>query len=107
MAQYEQSLMKCKALETEWIFSGHQSPFQQHALEIEQKLSKIKRKEQRVIDAVRKGYSTTEEIARKLYGRKLEDEVSLVLSEVIGYLRYAVDRGNIKKTMKEEWHFYL
>lgn len=108
VAQYEQSLLKCKVLETDWVFSGHQSPFQQHELEFEQKLSRIKRKEQRVIDIVGKGYSTTEEIARKLYGRKIETEISLVLSEVIGYLRYAEDRGNIKKEMKNgEWHFYL
>lgn len=108
VAQYEQSLMKCKTLETDWLFPGHQAPFGQHELEIEQKLSRIKRKEQRVIEIIEKGYSTTKEIGRKMYGRKLETQVSLVLSEVIGYLRYAEDRGNIKKVMKNgEWHFYL
>nr|WP_106779559.1 MBL fold metallo-hydrolase [Lysinibacillus timonensis] len=106
VSQYQQSLIHCRELETEWMFPGHQNPFQQHELEIGKKLNRIERKEKRIIEAVAKGHQDTLSIAYALYGKKVEIITSLVLSEVIGYLEFAVARGNLSKTkVNSQWKF--
>lgn len=106
VSQYRESLLKLNALEAEWIFPGHEKIFQNHNLEIDNKLKKMDRKEQRIIDAVRNGNNKTVEIARAIYGKKVETQTFFVLSEVIGYLEYAIGRGKLAKEMRDgEWFF--
>ena len=106
MAQYENSLLTCKSIPTSWLFPGHQEPFNNHAEIVDQKLSRVQEKCQRVVAVVRKGHSDLLAIAKEIYGSKLEQEFILVLSEVIGYLEYARGKGYISKKMKNgQWHF--
>lgn len=104
--QYEDSLKKSLELPTTWIFPGHQHPFQNHRVEIEKKLQRLKRKEARIVETVEKGYQTTLEIAEALYHKRVEREFLFIMSEVIGYLDYAISKGKIEKTMRNgQWHF--
>lgn len=106
VSQYYQSLLDCFKLETDWMFPGHEEPFQQHQDEIQIKFNRIERKEKRVIDAVAKGHRDTLSIAYEIYGKRLEVMANLILSEVIGYLEFAVARGNLFKTMEQgQWKF--
>lgn len=108
VSQYQQSLFTCREIETEWMFPGHQNPFLQHELEIERKLSRMEKKERRVIDAVANRLQDTVSIAYNLYGKKVDTLTSLVLSEVIGYLEFAVTRGNLSKRMDNgQWVFQV
>lgn len=107
VAQYEQSLLKCNHLATKWIFPGHQDPFQQHNVEIQKKLQRIQKKENRVIEAIGKGHHRMIDVAKSLYGNRIEkEEFSLILSEVIGYLEYATNRGKLVRKMRNgQWYF--
>ena len=106
IAQYEQSLKRCKDIDTSIIFPGHQPPFDEHGLVIHKKLQRIQQKSERVVEIVKNGHHVTKDIAYQMYREKLEKSFSLVMSEVIGYLEYCVSNGKLTKIkQKGEWYF--
>ena len=106
VSQYEASLRKSLSLHTNWVFAGHENVFQHHEQEIEKKLERIKKKESRIVEAVGNGCQTTIDIADALYGKRVEKEFVFIISEIIGYLEYAISRGKIEKRMVNgQWHF--
>ncbi|MEK4228564.1 MBL fold metallo-hydrolase [Solibacillus sp. FSL H8-0538] len=106
VAQYEESLKRCRKLATSVVFAGHQAPFSNHAEIIEKNLARIARKYERIVRVVENGHHQAMDIAHALYGERLEKEFSLIMSEVIGYLYYAERQCKLSKTMKDgEWVF--
>ncbi|MEL4024225.1 MBL fold metallo-hydrolase [Lysinibacillus endophyticus] len=106
VTQYESSLSKSLPLYTNWVFAGHENIFQHHEKEIENKFERIKKKESRIIEAVGNGYQVTADIAEALYGKRIENLFVFIISEIIGYLEYAISRGKIEKRMiNGQWHF--
>ncbi|WP_332650459.1 MBL fold metallo-hydrolase [Lysinibacillus sp. 54212] len=106
VAQYEQSLLKCQALDASLIFPGHQQPFSNHKIVIDEKLNRIATKCERIVEVIKDGHHQALQIAYAMYGPKLQKEFPLVMSEVIGFLAYAESKQKISKTMKDgEWYF--
>ncbi|SOB91990.1 glyoxylase-like metal-dependent hydrolase (beta-lactamase superfamily II) [Ureibacillus xyleni] len=106
VSQYENSLQKSLKLSTSWVFAGHENLFQNHTLEIQKKLQRMQKKETRIIEAVEKGYHITMDIAEALYGKRVKKEFIFIISEVIGYLEYAISRGKLEKRMENgQWYF--
>lgn len=108
VAQYEQSLLKCQALEGSMIFPGHQNPFSNHQKVVDEKLGRIATKCERIVEVIKGGHHQALSIAHVMYGPKLLNQFPLVMSEVIGFLAYAERQQKISKTMQNgEWYFEL
>lgn len=95
------SLRKCQQLSISMMFPGHQLPFADYVEVTQFYIDRIMRKCERLVAAIRDGYTTVLELAYAIYGQKTDLVFSLVMSEIIGYVVFAQSKDYIK-TVKGE-----
>ena len=105
--QYRNSLELCLKYDVSTVFSGHQQVFSDLPEIIQKNLSRIEYKLNRVTKKVIEGNETILQLASAIYGERMNKEMTLILSEIIGYTMYAEMMGELKRVQKETgWHFY-
>lgn len=106
VTQFLSSLKKCQALDINYVFSGHQSIFSDIEKVIENNISKIDYKFNRLIGKIEEGNSTITQLAFSIYGNRVQKEETLILSDIIGYISYAESLGKIKCIQGKQGIFF-
>ncbi|MEG0386069.1 MAG: MBL fold metallo-hydrolase [Solibacillus sp.] len=105
--QYRKSLERCLKYDVSTVFAGHQQVFSDLPEVIQKNIARIKFKLNRVTKKVKEGNETILQLASAIYGDRMKNETTLILSEIIGYTIYAEMMGEVKRAQKENgWHFY-
>lgn len=105
--QYRNSLELCLDYDVSTVFAGHQQIFSNLPEIIQKNLARIEYKLNRITTKVMEGNETILQLAEAIYGERIYKEMTLILSEIIGYTMYAEMMGKVKCVQKETgWHFY-
>nr|WP_236035224.1 MBL fold metallo-hydrolase [Alkalihalobacterium elongatum] len=108
LVDYKNSLKAFIDVNVDFVFSGHGELIQDPKKLIEMRLSKIKKKSEKVKGLIDSGITTGSELAKHLYQRHYSTQFALVMSEVIGHLDALESDGQIEKTMRAgAWHYRL
>lgn len=107
LMQYIKSFNKLLKLDVDIIYPGHYKPiYNGHEL-VESRLAGIVRKADEILEAIKLGYQTGNDLALYFYKDKYESEFELVLSEIIGHLDYLENKNKVNKVMKNRvWNYY-
>lgn len=95
LSQYEHSLKRILDLQVKKIYPGHGKIIHEPKLVIQQKLDRLKEKENIILSSIT-GRTTAAEIAKKVYQDKYEKLFPLVMSKVIGHLDQLVHLKKLK-----------
>jgi glyoxylase-like metal-dependent hydrolase (beta-lactamase superfamily II) len=107
LVQQKQSLEKCLSLDVEYVFSGHGLVIEHPVELIKKRLKEIDEKVNMYINIIKSGISIPSDMAQFRFKEKYERQFFNVMSEVIGYLDYLENQGEIKKEkLKGIWHYY-
>ncbi|MEK4426714.1 MBL fold metallo-hydrolase [Solibacillus sp. FSL K6-1523] len=105
--QYKNSLELCLKYDVRTVFAGHQQVFSDLPEIIQKNLARIEYKLNRLTKKVTEGNETILQLASAIYGERINKEMTLILSEIIGYTMYAERMGEVKRVVeKTGLHFY-
>lgn len=108
ITQYLHSIDKVKKLPIQFVFAGHQAPFENFKEVIENSLSKIEYKLQKTLKKIAEGNNTARKLGEELYGSKFTQFFTFTISEIVGLTILAEQRGYIKREwLDEQWHFTI
>jgi glyoxylase-like metal-dependent hydrolase (beta-lactamase superfamily II) len=106
LVSYRQSLMKCRNLKANLIFPGHGEPFHNLPEVIDEKLSRIEEKAERITSRALHGYKTAFELCKEIYPTRYEKLFTLIMSETVGLLDYLELSGRIRKELRNDVWYY-
>lgn len=101
VAQQRDTLARCFDLAAQTLFPGHQEIISDHRRVIQQKLAKMDRKAEKLLQLLDGQQRSASNLAKAYYGGLYENQFSLVMSEIIGYLHYLEAEGTVVKTLKD------
>ena len=95
LQQYERSLKRLRDMPIRKMYPGHGNIIDQPKQVIQQKLDRLEKKEQIILNSVTKR-QTAADVAKKVYRDKYEKLFPLVMSKVIGHLDHLVSLKKLK-----------
>lgn len=108
ITQYLHSIDKVKALPISKVFAGHQNPFGNIDVVIQNSLSKIEYKLQKILKKIAEGNNTARKLGEELYGPRFAQFFTFIISEIIGLTLLAEQRGYIKREWQDgQWYFTI
>lgn len=105
LLHYEQSLKRCLDYPIKRMYSGHGIVIENALQIIADKLKRIEKKSEKVLQYTEQE-STAAEIAKRMYKVYYEQIFSLVMSEVIGHCNRLVANGKLEKVHKKGFIYY-
>lgn len=106
VAIYRNSLELCKPLVVSVAFPGHGEAFGDHIAVIENRLSRIDKKAEKILSYASNGEKTAFEICKEMYPHRYETIFSLAMSETIGLLDFLESTGRIQKNAADRvWRY--
>lgn len=107
LMQYRDSFKKFLKLDVDVVYPGHYEPIYDGNELVERRLSGIVRKAEKILEAIKSGHRTGNDLALFFYKDKYESEFELVLSEIIGHLDYLENKEKVYKILKDGvWNYY-
>lgn len=100
LIEYIESLQKCLKLDIDVVFSGHGPAITNPKELINLRLTRIQQKSNDILQLIKSGLSTGNQIAQAFYKDKYYSEFYLVMSEIIGHLDLLESTNKIQKEMK-------
>lgn len=98
--QQEKSLRRILNIDPiAFVFAGHQEPFDNVEEILVKNMNRIMNKSNRIQQAILEGHHTALEIAQFIYREKATSELFFILSEIVGYLLYGQQRGEIEEDL--------
>lgn len=98
--QHKTSIEKCLKLNANYIFPGHHQIYSTIHEVVEYNISRINYKLDRLVAKIEEGNNSVTKLVHSIYGKRVDKEAALILSEVIGYLYYAEILLLIKPILK-------
>lgn len=106
LIQYRDSLKRCLIMNIEKVYSGHGEPIDEVSSLIHNRLERHEQRADAILDLLQRGEKTAWEIAVSLFGERLKEEMSLILSEVIGHLDLLLEQGRVRTSHREQRLYY-
>lgn len=101
------SFERCLALGVDVVYPGHGNLIEQPGPLIEKRLRRIEEKSAKILELIKSGKSTANDVAKSFYQDKYMKEFPLVMSEVVGHIDYLEYQGKIeKKPSNKVFHYY-
>lgn len=98
LVMYRNSLEKCRDLQVELALPGHGKPFVHYGQLIQNRLSYIEGKANKIEALIEQKSNTAFELAKEYYPNEYIRQFPLVMSSVIGTLDYLESGGRAEKT---------
>jgi glyoxylase-like metal-dependent hydrolase (beta-lactamase superfamily II) len=106
VSQQMESLRKCMELDIKLVYPGHGSLIKNPNDLIRKRLERVEIKGQRLIELIKSGVTTANDIAITWYKNVYYEQFGLVMSEIIGHLDYLEAQRKIeKKLINGVWHY--
>jgi len=96
LIRYLQSIEVVRALEVAWVLPGHGPPFQGHRETLDSLDAFYRKRQGRLLDALRTGPRTAVELSEVLFGPQEGGRLYLTLSEAIGNLEVLEEAGRVR-----------
>ena len=96
LVRYLRSIGTVRALDVDWVLPGHGPPFQGHRATLDTLDAFYRRRQERLMDALRAGPQTAVELSEVLFGPVEGARLYLTLSEAIGNLEVLQDAGRVR-----------
>ena len=96
LVRYLQSIETVRALDVDWVLPGHGPPFQGHRATLDTLDAFYRRRQERLMEALRSGPRTAVELSEVLFGPQEGARLYLTLSEVIGNLEVLEEGGRVR-----------
>ncbi|WP_134700460.1 MBL fold metallo-hydrolase [Ammoniphilus sp. YIM 78166] len=106
LIQYRDSLKKCLRMDIEKVYSGHGEPIEEVSSLIENRLERQEQRADAILDLMQRGEKTAWEISIAMFGERLKEEMSLILSEVIGHLDLLLEQGRVQTIQRDQRLYY-
>ncbi|RXT15202.1 MBL fold metallo-hydrolase [Ammoniphilus sp. CFH 90114] len=106
LLQYRDSMRRCLDFDIQRVHSGHGETISEVRELI---LNRLERQEQRaegMLTYLQDGAKTAWEIANQMFGERIEQEMSLILSEVIGHMDLLQDQDKVTTKMQDSIQYY-
>lgn len=97
LVQQRDSLQKILKLNPATVFSGHGEVIKEPAQIITKRLERMDEKARKILQLIKSGKTTANDIAISYYQKTYEEQFYLVMSEIIGYLDYLEATGTVQK----------
>lgn len=101
LARYFESIRRVRALDVDWILPGHGAPFQEHRALIDTLFGFYRRRQEKLVRALKNGPRTAVELSEVVFGRQDGARLYLTLSEVIGNLEVLEDEDAVKRVAED------
>ena len=89
------------------VFPAHGELIHNHRELINNRLAKMDVKAEKLLQLIKSGHSTANELALIYYKKQYNTEFSLVMSEIIGHLDYLETKNKVEKKMKHGvWRYH-
>ncbi|MCH7324061.1 MBL fold metallo-hydrolase [Solibacillus sp. MA9] len=98
--QHRQSIEQCQKLLISTVFAGHEKIFTNFSEVAQLNIAKIDYKVQRIAKQIEQGNESVLKLANALYGNLMHTIPTLIFSEVIGYVNYAVILGIVERVQR-------
>ena len=101
------SFERCLALGADIVYPGHGNLIEQPRLLIEKRLQRIEEKSAKILELIKSGLNTANDVAKSFYQEKYIKEFPLVMSEVIGHIDYLEYQGKVEKKLSNKVFHYF
>ncbi len=101
LVQYEESLVRCRAVELGWCFPGHGKPFADHRHVVDRILSRHQDRNRRILAWPPGTGATPYETARHLYPRMGVEVLFFCVSVALGQLELLESQGMLTSSAEE------
>jgi glyoxylase-like metal-dependent hydrolase (beta-lactamase superfamily II) len=99
LSQHIESLRKCMELNVELVYPGHGNLIKNPNELIKKRLDRVEIKGQRILELIKSGITTANDIAVTWYKDTYYNQFGLVMSEIIGHLDYLETQRKIEKQL--------
>lgn len=99
VSQQIKSLRKCMELDVKLVYPGHGNLIKNPNDLIRKRLERVELKGQRLIELIKSGMTTANDIAITWYKNVYYEQFGLVMSEIIGHLDYLETQRKIEKQL--------
>ncbi len=109
VAAYLRSLERVAALEPRMLFPGHWDPVSDAAAKIEEYRTHRLARERQVVDELRRGPGTAEELTRRVYGEEVGDSEPLLRGAEMtlrAHLRKLIEEGGVSVRQEESGELF-
>jgi glyoxylase-like metal-dependent hydrolase (beta-lactamase superfamily II) len=96
LVRYLRSIETVRALDVDWVLPGHGPPFQGHRATIDTLDAFYRRRQERLMEALRSGPRTGVELSEVLFGPQEGARLYLTLSEAIGNIEVLEDARRVR-----------
>lgn len=96
LVRYMESIERVRALDVDWVLPGHGPPFQGHRETLDSLAGFYRKRQERLLEALRDRPRTAMELSEVLFGEQEGGRLYLTLSEVIGNLEVLEDAGRVR-----------
>lgn len=106
LLQYRLSMKKCLELDIKLAHSGHGEPITEIRELIEQRFERQEQRAGMILSEIKQEPQTAFSIAQSLFGNRLNREVILIMSEIIGHLDWLEEIGWVEQHAEGQHIYY-